>query len=115
MALDELAAGGAQIVRARVVDDADVVTAGGITSGLDLALWLVERFATRQIAPAVEERLVANAAERYGDDPGCKPEKMVGAVRFELTTFCTPSRRAYQATLRPDRNSFCRVASQLQD
>ena len=30
-------------------------------------------------------------------------EKMVGAVRFELTTFCTPSRRAYQATLRPDR------------
>src|SRR6266487_3620879 len=27
---------------------------------------------------------------------------MVGAVRFELTTFCTPSRRAYQATLRPD-------------
>ena len=29
-------------------------------------------------------------------------EKMVGAVRFELTTFCTPSRRAYQATLRPD-------------
>ncbi len=28
--------------------------------------------------------------------------EMVGAVRFELTTFCTPSRRAYQATLRPD-------------
>ena len=29
--------------------------------------------------------------------------KMVGAVRFELTTSCTPSKRAYQATLRPDR------------
>jgi hypothetical protein len=27
---------------------------------------------------------------------------MVGAVRFELTTSCTPSKRAYQATLRPD-------------
>src|SRR5436190_9590958 len=26
---------------------------------------------------------------------------MVGAVRFELTTSCTPSKRAYQATLRP--------------
>jgi hypothetical protein len=29
-------------------------------------------------------------------------EKMVGAVRFELTTSCTPSKRAYQATLRPE-------------
>ena len=27
---------------------------------------------------------------------------MVGAVRFELTTSCTPSKRANQATLRPD-------------
>ena len=27
--------------------------------------------------------------------------EMVGAVRFELTTSCTPSKRAYQATLRP--------------
>jgi hypothetical protein len=27
---------------------------------------------------------------------------MVGAVRFELTTSCTPSKRASQATLRPE-------------
>ena len=27
---------------------------------------------------------------------------MVGAVRFELTTSCTPSKRAYQTTLRPE-------------
>ena len=31
-----------------------------------------------------------------------KPEKMVGAVRFELTTSCTRNKRASQATLRPD-------------
>lgn len=30
-------------VDARVVDDGDVVTAAGVTSGLDLALWIVER------------------------------------------------------------------------
>ena len=30
-------------------------------------------------------------------------EKMVGAERFELSTSCTPSKRASQATLRPDR------------
>jgi transcriptional regulator GlxA family with amidase domain len=31
------------VVEARVVDDGDVVTAGGVTSGLDLAVHLVER------------------------------------------------------------------------
>ena len=31
-----------------------------------------------------------------------KKEKMVGAVRFELTTSCTRNKRASQATLRPD-------------
>src|SRR5215470_19341632 len=29
-------------------------------------------------------------------------EKMVGAVRFELTTSCTRNKRASQATLRPE-------------
>ncbi len=28
---------------ARVVDDGDVLSAGGVTSGLDLALWIIER------------------------------------------------------------------------
>jgi transcriptional regulator GlxA family with amidase domain len=57
IALDELRAAGAEVVRARVVDDGDVITAGGVTSGLDLALWLVERFASPQIAAAVESRM----------------------------------------------------------
>jgi transcriptional regulator GlxA family with amidase domain len=44
LALDDLRAAGAEVVEdARVVDDGDVLTAGGVTSGLDLALWLVER------------------------------------------------------------------------
>jgi putative intracellular protease/amidase len=44
VALDELEASGAEVLRdARVVDDGDVLTAGGVTSGIDLALWLVER------------------------------------------------------------------------
>lgn len=42
-ALDELREQGAEVVEARVVDDGDLLTAGGVTSGLDLALWLVER------------------------------------------------------------------------
>jgi transcriptional regulator GlxA family with amidase domain len=42
-ALEELASAGAEIVNARVVDDGDLVTSGGVTSGIDMALWLVER------------------------------------------------------------------------
>lgn len=42
-AIAELRAGGVEIVDARVVDDGDIVTAGGVTSGIDLALHLVER------------------------------------------------------------------------
>ncbi len=41
--LDELGAAGARVIDARVVDDGDIVTAGGVTSGIDLALWLVQR------------------------------------------------------------------------
>ncbi|CAM3336083.1 DJ-1/PfpI family protein [Kibdelosporangium persicum] len=43
-ALEDLRAMGATVVSSRVVDDGDLVTAGGVTSGLDLGLWLVERF-----------------------------------------------------------------------
>lgn len=43
LALDRLAATGAEVIDARVVDDGDILTAGGVTAGLDLALWLAER------------------------------------------------------------------------
>jgi putative intracellular protease/amidase len=43
-AIEELKGLGARVIKARVVDDGDIVTAGGITSSLDLSLWLVERF-----------------------------------------------------------------------
>ena len=42
-AIEDLRASGAEVIDARVVDDGDVVTAGGVTAGLDLALHLVER------------------------------------------------------------------------
>ena len=42
-ALGDLAASGATALTDRVVDDGDLLTCGGVTSGIDLALWLVER------------------------------------------------------------------------
>jgi len=56
-AIDELRAAGAEVIRERVVDDGQVITAGGVTSGLDLALWLVERFAGVSVANAVADEL----------------------------------------------------------
>ena len=56
-AIEDLRAAGANVVQARVVDDGEIITAGGVTSGLDLALWLVERFAGPQVARAVEREM----------------------------------------------------------
>ncbi|MFE1557076.1 DJ-1/PfpI family protein [Streptomyces sp. NPDC058734] len=48
---------GGVLKNARVVDDGDLVTAGGITSGLELALWLVRRELGPDTANAVEAML----------------------------------------------------------
>jgi transcriptional regulator GlxA family with amidase domain len=53
-ALDDLEATGADVVRARVVDAGDVLTAGGVTSGLDLALYLLDREFGSPLAVEVE-------------------------------------------------------------
>ena len=56
-AVDDLRASGAVIVPARVVDDGDLVTAAGVTSGLDMALWLVERWFGAQLAEGVAREM----------------------------------------------------------
>ncbi len=55
MGMDVLGTTGAIPVQARVVDDGDLVTAGGVTSGLDLGLYLIERELGPRIARSVEE------------------------------------------------------------
>ena len=57
-ALDDLEAAGADVKRdARVVDDGDILTAGGVTSGIDLALWLVERERGAELANLVAREI----------------------------------------------------------
>lgn len=58
-----LDATGARAVSARVVDDGDLVTGAGATSGLGLGLYLLERELGPRIAHAVEELF---AHERRG-------------------------------------------------
>ena len=52
-AIEELRASGVQVVDARVVDDGDLLTAGGVTSGIDLALYIVEQEYGETIADRV--------------------------------------------------------------
>ncbi|MFD5143485.1 DJ-1/PfpI family protein [Streptomyces sp. NPDC058401] len=63
LGLDMLDATGVHAVRARLVDDGDLVTGAGVTSGLDLGLYLLEREVGPRIAQAVEELF---AHERRG-------------------------------------------------
>ncbi|MFD2470060.1 DJ-1/PfpI family protein [Amycolatopsis silviterrae] len=53
--VDRLGAAGVNAVRARVVDDGDLISGGGVTSGLDVALYVLERDFGSQTAHAVEE------------------------------------------------------------
>jgi transcriptional regulator GlxA family with amidase domain len=56
--VDDLEAMGVQVIRdARVVDDGDIVTAAGSTSGIDLALWIIEQEKGRETADAVASEM----------------------------------------------------------
>ncbi|MFI1973458.1 DJ-1/PfpI family protein [Streptomyces cinnamoneus] len=55
MGLPMLDATGAHAIRARIVDDGDLITGAGVTSGLDLGLYLLEREVGPRVAHAVEE------------------------------------------------------------
>ncbi len=57
LALSALEASGARIVHARVVDDGDLVTGAGVSSGLDLALWIVERYFGSACAVEIEQQM----------------------------------------------------------
>lgn len=54
LGVDVLEATGAVPIDARVVDDGDLVSAGGVTSGLDLALHLLDRAYGPRVTLAVE-------------------------------------------------------------
>ncbi|MFF4391766.1 DJ-1/PfpI family protein [Streptomyces sp. NPDC001552] len=63
LGLDLLDATGVVAIDARVVDDGDLVSGAGVTSGLDLGLYLLERELGPRIAHAVEQLF---AHERRG-------------------------------------------------
>jgi len=59
------------VVEERVVDDGDLVTAGGVTSGIDMALWLVER----EWSPDLANTIARDGAR--AERPGPRPRKSI--------------------------------------
>ncbi len=57
LAQGEMSEYGAELLPYRIVDQGDIITARGVTSGIDLALWITEKFASSKIAAAVEYRM----------------------------------------------------------
>lgn len=70
-ALDELSKYGAVLRDSRVVDDGTVVTAGAVTSGMDLALWLVRR----EVGEAVATRVAQAVAYPMPTDVWRQPDQ----------------------------------------
>jgi transcriptional regulator GlxA family with amidase domain len=63
-AIDQLADHGATARTERVVDAGEVVTCGGVTSGIDMALWIVERQFGKPLAEGIAREM---EHERVGD------------------------------------------------
>ncbi len=75
VALDDLRAAGANVIDdARVIDDGDLLTAGGVTSGIDLALWIVERELGPRAAAAAARELEYERVPGVVRSPGTSAE-----------------------------------------
>ena len=68
-AIDDLHEYGADVIDTRVVDGGDVLTAGGVTAGIDLTLYLVERITGTEIAEQVAQEMeYERSADIYRTD-----------------------------------------------
>ncbi|MEC0240126.1 DJ-1/PfpI family protein [Paenibacillus dokdonensis] len=77
LGMDLLGATGAVAVSARVVDDGNLVTGGGVTSGLDVALYLVERELGPRIAHAVEQLFEYERRGTVWSEKGIAPNSRI--------------------------------------
>ncbi|OZB98856.1 DJ-1/PfpI family protein [Paenibacillus sp. XY044] len=102
MGMDVLGATGALPVKARVVDDGGLVTGGGVTSGLDVALHLVERELGPRIAHAVEQLFEYERRGTVWRAQGMAPDPIKTSSVDE--TSLSPSTEAVNSTSGPLHN-----------
>ncbi|MFB0840600.1 DJ-1/PfpI family protein [Paenibacillus oleatilyticus] len=107
LGMNVLEATGAIPVSARVVDDGNLVSGGGVTSGLDVALYLVERELGPRIAHAVEQLFEFERRGTVWRETGMAPgrrktwtgdEPNIAADKAPMT-YGTPDNRLTEASV----------------
>ena len=92
-ALEDLRKTGAPIVKARVVDDGDLVSgAGGVRLGLDIALWLVERYFGPTTAASLENPLEYEWRDPLRRSPASRTEQSLKIGGVAALRATDPSR-----------------------
>jgi len=82
LAFEQLGALGAVPVRERVVFDGDIVTAAGVSAGIDMALALAARVAGEQVAQAIQLGIeYAPEPPFAAGDPDTAPPEVVELLR----------------------------------
>jgi transcriptional regulator GlxA family with amidase domain len=82
LALEELAKLGAEPLAERVVFDGKLVTAAGVSAGIDMALALVERIAGRRVAEAIQLGIEYDPQPPFdAGSPATAPAEVVELLR----------------------------------
>jgi cyclohexyl-isocyanide hydratase len=87
---------GATYQKARIVRDGNVITAGGVTAGIDFGLSLAAELADKTVAQAIQLGVEYDPAPPF--DAG-SPERAPEAVRATVSPRFERSRTAYRAGL----------------
>ena len=87
---------GATYEKARVVKDGNIVTAGGVTSGIDFGLSMVAEIAGTAVAQSIQLSIEYDPAPPF--DAG-HPDRAPEAAKSRLTARYETSREAYRASL----------------
>jgi cyclohexyl-isocyanide hydratase len=91
---------GATYEKARVVRDGHVITAGGVTSGIDFGLVLVAEITGQQVAEAIQLGIEYDPHPPF--DAG-HPDRASSAVKASLADRYVNSRQAYRDALEQNR------------
>jgi cyclohexyl-isocyanide hydratase len=94
---DLLPAVGATFEKARVVWDGNVVTAGGVTSGIDFALQIVAGIAGEDVAQTIQLMIEYDPAPPFASG---HPDRAPEAIRQRVSAGFVKRREAYEVALR---------------
>jgi len=88
---------GATFEKARIVEDGNVITAGGVTSGIDFALHIVAEIAGKEAAQAIQLGIEYDPAPPFTTG---HPDRAPASMTALVAARNTKAREAYLAVLR---------------